>query len=121
MEIIWNLINGSRTEVPDNDYAAFVDVRDIARAHLRAYLVKEAANQRFLAAAGQFLYQNARVIIRGRFPQLEGMVPKGVPGTGLETYIVDGSKAERALGFEYRSLDSVLADTVEDLLGALSV
>lgn len=82
--------------------------------------MEEAANQRFLVAAGQFLYQNACDIIRGRFPQLEDMVPKGVPGAGLETYIVDGSKAERVSGLEYRPLDSVLVDTVEDLLGKFS-
>ncbi|GFF74580.1 hypothetical protein CNMCM6936_006523 [Aspergillus lentulus] len=115
-EVIWKLITGARKEVPENDFAAFANVKDVALAHLRAYVVEEAAGERFIVAGGQFLYQNACDIIRRRFPLLRDKVPKGVPGAHLDTYIADGTKAERVLGLQYRSLEDTLVDTVEDLL-----
>lgn len=114
-EVLWELINGSRKEVPDNDFAAFVNAKDVAQAHLKAYTLEEAANQRFIIAGGQFLYQEACDIIRKRFPQLEDKVPKGTPGARMETYIVDGSKAKKVLGIEYHDLEDTLVEVVEDL------
>ncbi|KAF7134161.1 hypothetical protein CNMCM5793_005840 [Aspergillus hiratsukae] len=116
MEVIKNLINGSLQVVPDNDFAAFANVKDVAQAHLRAYVVEKAANERFLVAGGQFLYQDACDIIRRRFPQLENKVPKGMPGVRAETYIADCSKAQKYLGLQYQSLEATLVDTVDDLL-----
>jgi nucleoside-diphosphate-sugar epimerase len=120
-EVIWNLINGSRREaVPVNDFAAFAHVKDVAEAHLKAYVEEKAANQRFIVAGGQFLYQDACDIIRRRFPELKDMVPKGEPGTCVETYLADGSKAAEILGLKYRDLEKTLVDTVGDLLNKKS-
>lgn len=116
-EVIWNLINGSRKErVPENDLAAFADVRDVANAHLKAFVEEKAANERFIVAGGQFLYQDACDIIRMRFPEMKDKVPEGVPGAMAETYIADGSKAKELLGLTYHDLESTLVDTVTDLL-----
>lgn len=119
-EKLYHLIDGSLTEVPAMDFAAFVDVRDVAQAHLLSYEVNEAANQRFLVGAGYFDYQTACDIIRAKFPSLQEKTPKGTPGASKmgQTYILDGSKAERVLGLKYRSLETTLTDTVNCLLAA---
>ncbi|KAL3449635.1 NAD(P)-binding protein [Aspergillus insuetus] len=116
-EVIWNLINGSRREaMPENDFAAFAHVRDVAEAHLKGYVEEKAANQRFIVAGGQFLYQDACDIIRTRFPELKDKVPEGKPGSRVESYVADGSKAAEILGLKYHDLESTLVDTVADLL-----
>ncbi|KAL3444392.1 NAD(P)-binding protein [Aspergillus insuetus] len=115
-ETIWNLINGSLSEVPDNDFAAFVNIHDAAQAHLRAYESEKAAGDRFIVAGGRFVKQEACDIIRRRFPELQDKVPKGIPGDYIETYIADGSKARDVLGLEYRDLETTMVEAVEDLL-----
>ncbi|PYH40460.1 SDR family oxidoreductase [Aspergillus saccharolyticus JOP 1030-1] len=115
-ETIWNLVNGSRTEVPDHDFLAFANVKDVAEAHYQAYTRAEAGGERFLVAGGRFLYQEACGILREKFPQLGDKVPYRANAGSVETYIADGSKAERVLGLQYRSLEETLVETVEDLL-----
>ena len=120
-ETIWNLVNGSRTSIPDYDYVAFANVRDVAAAHYEAYVRPQAGGERFLVAGGRFLYQDACAILRRRFPQLADKIPGGVDAGVVETYIADGGKAKRVLGLQYRNLEDTLVETVEDLLKRLAV
>ncbi|RAH84652.1 NAD(P)-binding protein [Aspergillus japonicus CBS 114.51] len=115
-ETIWNLVNGSRAEVPQNDFMAFANVHDVAEAHYQAYTRPEAGGERFLVAGGRFLYQEACEIIRKRFPDLKDKVPYREGGALDETYVADGSKAEKVLGLRYRNLEDTLVETVDDLL-----
>ncbi|RAH42905.1 SDR family oxidoreductase [Aspergillus brunneoviolaceus CBS 621.78] len=115
-ETIWNLVNGSRAEVPENDFMAFANVHDVAEAHYQAYTRPEAGGQRFLVAGGRFMYQEACEIIRKRFPELKDKVPYQEGGSRVETYVADGSKAQKVLGLRYRNLEDTLVETVEDLL-----
>ncbi|RAL16171.1 SDR family oxidoreductase [Aspergillus homomorphus CBS 101889] len=115
-EVIYNLINGSRSNVPDHDFLAFANVSDVAEAHYQAYTREEAGGERFLVSGGRFLYGEACEVIRKRFPQLRKKVPHAGGGAAVETYVADGSKAERVLGLRYRSLEDTLVETVDDLL-----
>ena len=45
-----------------------VDVRDVAFAHLQAIKVEEAANKRFLLAAGTFWFKDYSQILKDEFP-----------------------------------------------------
>jgi nucleoside-diphosphate-sugar epimerase len=118
LEVIYSLITGHRADVPPTDFAAFVDVRDVAHAHLVSFESEEAANQRFITAGGHFDYHTACDIIRQRFPSLQDKVPKDVSNLwkSERTYTADGSKAGNILGLRYRSLETTLVDTVEWLL-----
>lgn len=117
-EVIYRLFNGSITEVPATDFAAFADVRDVAQAHLQGFEKPEAANQRFLVAGGQFGYQASADIIRKNVPELKNRVLEGKPGSGAEekTYIANGSKAERVLGLKYHSLETSITDLASNLV-----
>lgn len=117
-ETIYRLFNGSITEIPAADFAAFADVRDVAQAHLQGFEKPEAANQRFLIAGGQFGYQASADIIRKNVPELKDRVLEGKPGSGAEekTYIANGSKAERVLGLKYHNLETSITDLASDLV-----
>ncbi|KAH8705845.1 hypothetical protein BGW36DRAFT_393339 [Talaromyces proteolyticus] len=119
VRIIHNLMHGSfgQTSGPDNFYP-FVDVRDVAIAALKAYQVAHAADERFFLASGRATVQMLCDILHVQFPELRHRLPMRQPEMGgLETvYDVDGSKAERILGFRYRGLLEAVADTAICLL-----
>lgn len=116
LENIQRLVNGSLEDVPPDDFVGWVDVRDVAYAHLQAFRVPEAKNQRFLLAGGQWHYQEVVDLIRREMPELKDKVPVGTPGVLTEAYITDGSHAKEVLGLEYRSLKSTVVETVEWLV-----
>jgi nucleoside-diphosphate-sugar epimerase len=115
------LIDGSSTDVPEPSFWPFVDVRDVATAHVRALESPSAGGQRILVASSMFSYQQVCDILRksDRISEEDkAKVPVGKPGQdypGSQNYTIDVSKSQRLLGLQYRSL----ADTVVD--AALSI
>ncbi|EED23494.1 cinnamoyl-CoA reductase, putative [Talaromyces stipitatus ATCC 10500] len=114
---IYRLINGSETEVPVNAFWAFVDVRDVAAAHVLAFEKPEAAGQRYLLYTSPYSYQQFCDIIREKFPQLRETTPMGTPGAPIPpVYTLDTSKAVQQLGMKFRPLEETIVDTVESFL-----
>lgn len=106
-------------EVPQNSFWSWVDVRDVALAHLRAYEIPEAGNQRFFLCKGNFSYQMMCDILREKIPELRDRVPIGKPGSGfggVELYKTDSSKAQKVLGIKFRDLDETVADAARSFL-----
>lgn len=117
----------------------FVDVRDVARAHVRA-IERPAAAGRYLCAAGTIGMREVVELLRdagyGRFalPKLgldcavgdyavrlsSYFQPKGV-GSYLRTHIgrtprFDTRKIKQQLGLQFRSIDETIRDTVADVV-----
>ncbi|KIN07192.1 hypothetical protein OIDMADRAFT_99439 [Oidiodendron maius Zn] len=114
---IYRLFNGSLKEVPDTAFWAYIDVRDLARAHYLAYTTPAAANQRYLTAARNFSYQILCDMIRAKYPELVATTPEGRANQPLpDVYRLDTSKAKKELGLEYRSLEETLFDAVDTFL-----
>ncbi|KAF1983211.1 flavonol reductase [Aulographum hederae CBS 113979] len=116
---IWRFMNGTTEEVPLTDFCGFVDVRDLADAHLRAFETPEAANQRFLVTGGNYSYQKVCDVLNALPGLGEGKVPVGKPGTTPEgeVYKYDTSRAKEVLGMRFRGLEECVMDTAESLLG----
>ena len=105
--------------VPENMFWSFVDVRDVAEAHLRAYQVPEAGGERFFICKGNFTYQQFVDALRANLPEIKDRVPIGNPGAGevpSDVYTVDTSKSQRILGLKYRSLEETIVDAARSLL-----
>jgi nucleoside-diphosphate-sugar epimerase len=114
---IYRLMNGSEKSVPDTTFYAFVDVRDVAEAHARAYESAEAAGQRFFTTGGSFTYQQVCDIIRKDFPEKVHLVPEGTPNAPFpDVYKVDNSKAKKELGLTFRSLQTTIHDQVTEFI-----
>ncbi|KAJ3178830.1 methylglyoxal reductase (NADPH-dependent) gre2 [Geranomyces variabilis] len=112
IRILYSHINGELTSVnqqPNN----FVDVRDVARAHVVAATEPRAAGQRFLLSAGAFSSARIAEIIRKRFPNLT-KVPTGDPADKLFCN-ADGSKATEILDIDYIGLEESVTDTIDAL------
>ena len=116
---IRDLIQGTLKEkLPPTGTFIWVDVRDVALAHVRAIEVPEAGGERFFVTAGYFSNKDLADIIRETYPELESKLPpKDSPSDiPADIYGIDNSKSTNVLGLKYRSLKSSVADTVKSLL-----
>jgi len=113
---IYRLFNGTTKEVPDTEFPAFTDVRDLAQAHLLAYNKEEAANQRYIISNSKYVYQEILDVIREKFPELRATTLEGEPGNIPDLMILDTSKSVKQLGLKYRTLEETIVDTVNSLL-----
>ncbi|WVF72784.1 hypothetical protein IAT40_007602 [Kwoniella sp. CBS 6097] len=126
VEFFWAWITGQKTEADlPSPFGNWVNVKDVAEAHVRALEVAEASGQRFITGAGAFSGQDYVDILRKRYPELPN-IPFGHPGINeeilKETDIFVGSKAEKVLGIRYTSLEETvvqMADSRRKRLGKL--
>jgi nucleoside-diphosphate-sugar epimerase len=116
---IRDLIQGKyKDELPPSGSYTWVDVRDIALAHVKAIESAEAQNQRFFVVAGYFSNKKILDAIAKSYPELESKLPpKDSPDdTPSDIYGVDNSKSVKVLGMKYRPFDQAIADAVKSLL-----
>lgn len=95
----------------------WVDVRDVALAHVRAIEVPEAGGKRFFVVAGYFSNKEIVDIVRDSHPELASKLPSkdlesDFPKTIFE---IDNSRSKEVLGLKYKSLKETVSDTVSSL------
>jgi len=113
---LYRLFNGTLTSVPETGFWAYVDVRDLAKAHLLSYTSAAAANKRYLISGAPYSYQIFCDIIRKRFPELKASTPEGDAGKPLpDVYKLDTSAAKRDLGIEFLGIEDTVVDAVTSL------
>ena len=131
-DVMTNMITGKMFRMPHIQYP-LVDVRDVAFAHLQGIKVPEARNQRFLTSSTSLWFNQIGEIIHAEFPNrftfsnaeakycMVWMMScfnsdvKRVAAIWGRIQQVDGSKAERVLGFKYMSHNKSLHDMVDAL------
>lgn len=114
-----DFVQGSlKDEQPSTDTSLWVDVRDVALAHVKAIEVAEAGGKRFFVTNGFFSNQEIAEAIRESHPQLESKLPpKGAPSENpTHAYGYDNTRSRELLGISYLPLKKTVADTVESLL-----
>lgn len=107
--------------LPPSGLHFWVDVRDVALAHVKAIEVPDAAGKRFFTIAGFFSNGDVANIIKENFPDLASRLPAEIKSDIPEdVYQFDNSRSKQVLGLEYRSLKESIVDTVKSLqaLGA---
>jgi nucleoside-diphosphate-sugar epimerase len=103
---------------PTGPSHVFVDVRDVATAHIRAIEKTEASGQRFLIAGGYFSNKRIAELIRESFPQYNDVLPPVASADDFpdNIYGIDISKSKTVLGIKYRDLKTCVQDTVEAMI-----
>ncbi|KAF6805561.1 NAD dependent epimerase/dehydratase [Colletotrichum sojae] len=105
--------------VPPELMHLYVDVRDVARAHLLAATTPAAGGKRFVVSPGGASNQRIANIFRAALPQLAGRIPKGDPEkTDLPEgiYGVDSSLAKTVLGLEFTKAEDTFADSARQFI-----
>ena len=109
----------AKEELPPTGVFVWIDVRDLALAHVKAAELPEAANKRFFVTAGHFNNEEIVDIMRENFPELKNELPaKGTKGGGYPedgVFGYDNSRVKEVLGIEFRSLKDTVIDTVKSL------
>ncbi|KAB8262068.1 pyridoxal phosphate-dependent transferase [Aspergillus pseudonomiae] len=113
--VLWSVASGA-DPLPVARVSAWIDVRDLAEAHVQALLKSEAGGKRFVPASGEpFSYELAADIIRGRFGWARDTVTGNYESgkKPVQGYKLDGEAVTRELGVRFRSFE----ETVVDLVG----
>lgn len=106
-------------KVPD-DKGAFIDVRDVAKAHLVAFEKDDAKGKRLLLVSGPYNSQAIINIVRNDFKSLDLVLPEGNPESGklpIHSDRWDNEKTKKILGFDFIHLDKCIHDSVQQILG----
>lgn len=95
----------------------WVDVRDVALAHVRAIEVPEAGGKRFFVVAGYFSNKDIIDIVRDSNPELESKLPPKDFESDLpkNIYEIDNRRSKDVLGLKYKPLRETVEDTVSSL------
>jgi nucleoside-diphosphate-sugar epimerase len=95
----------------------WVDVRDLALAHVEAaYIRPETSNKRFIASGpGRSTPQQQAEIIKEAFPEWAKKVTLPAIGSSLPHIGLDGSPLTKELGIKYRSLKECIVDMANQL------
>lgn len=106
---------------PTSGYGGFVDVRDVAKAHLLAFQNENTINQRLIMHNGKFCSQDIADVLNEDFSCLKGKIPVGKPHTGAlynspRGVVVDNSKTKQILGFKFIDLTKSIYDTAAQIL-----
>ncbi|KAI1451796.1 NAD(P)-binding protein [Annulohypoxylon moriforme] len=95
----------------------FVDVRDVALAHLKAVTVPEAGGNRFYVVGGYFSNKRIADVIRNSYPELAAGLPENPHDDfPADVYKFDNGKSRKILGLDYIDLEKSVKDTVQSIL-----
>ncbi|KAJ6595879.1 hypothetical protein DFH09DRAFT_1135874 [Mycena vulgaris] len=112
--------------------ASYVDVRDVAEAHVLALEKDAAGGERFVVSKSFYVYQDWLDVVQDILPSIQANLPadipasrlaelpKGVRGAGkaaVRAIEFDVRKGERVLGISYRSMEETAEDSLKDYLG----
>ncbi|GAV46989.1 hypothetical protein ZYGR_0C00310 [Zygosaccharomyces rouxii] len=100
-------------------HSEFVDVRDVARAHILAFQRDAAKGKRLAVSAGKFNSQEIVDILNYTFPQLKGNITQGLKsGVADETLgaCIGTVKTNEILGINYRTLEETTYDLTKQIL-----
>jgi len=117
-EWLTSYYSGQATDVTTSwVYHHYVNVADIGLAHVRAIEKGSETNgERFIVAAHSYSLQEQVDILRKHYPERKDIIVEGTPGQyPTFTQSIDGSKATRVLGIEYKSLETSLVELIESV------
>ncbi|KAL2840502.1 hypothetical protein BJY01DRAFT_257357 [Aspergillus pseudoustus] len=104
-------------ELPPTGTFLWVDVRDLALAHVRAIEVPAAGGRRFFTTAGYCSHKRIVDAIRETHPQLSARLPDNpIDDFPENCYGYDNGRVRNMLAVEFRSLHQGIGDTVSSLL-----
>lgn len=115
---IRDIIQGKwKEKIAPTGLVIWVDVRDVALAHVKAVEVPEAAGKRFFVTAGYYSNKELVDIVRENFPQYaEQLISKDAPSDFPENvFKIDNSRSKEILGLKYRPLKACIIDTVKSM------
>lgn len=114
--VIYSLINGTNATIPATTFPSFVDVRDLAEAHVKALTTPGAANRRLLVD-GKAMTYTGLVHALAKVPELKGRLPAE---SGEDAKVTparfEADADNELLGIKFHTIEETMADTARKLL-----
>ncbi|KAF2473121.1 NAD(P)-binding protein [Lindgomyces ingoldianus] len=118
--LLWAAQGKFKDEIPATGVYLWVDVRDVAEAHVAAFEKPEAANKRFFTVAGYFSNRDICKIIKSKFPQYKDLPSDSTPGGdypegGIQNglYGFSNKRSIDVLGLKYKTLEESVIDSIK--------
>ena len=113
--MLWKIASGQQP-LPVSRVPFWIDVRDLAAAHVGALLVADKGSRRYTVASPEhFNYGIAAQIMADEFPGLKDKVSLEKQPLD-ESYGLDGETAAKELGFQYHPFRETVRDLVAQAL-----
>ncbi|KAH7236512.1 NAD dependent epimerase/dehydratase [Fusarium tricinctum] len=110
-KMLWKIASGE-SPLPVARVPFWIDVRDLAKAHVEALLRPETGGKRYIPASPErFTYGKASHIIREHFDWAADKVSREVQAAD-ESHGVDGETAGKDLGLEYKPFSQTVVDLI---------
>lgn len=107
---LWEVAAGSST-LPEARVPVWIDVRDLAKAHVECLLRPAAGMQRYTPASPEkFSYELVAAILRGHYPAARKQVLAIDDAAAPEGYDLDWKSVSKDLGVEFHSFRECLID-----------
>ncbi|KAK9468408.1 hypothetical protein V1512DRAFT_235199 [Lipomyces arxii] len=113
--MVYGMINGS-VKTTSTMHAGWVDVRNVAEAHVKAFETPEAAGQRYFLIGGKFYYPDVVKIIQKNFPELADKLPTISDEPLPPFWDFSNEKSRKQLGIEYLTLEQSIVDLTKQLI-----
>jgi len=108
---LWKIASGEKP-LPVTRVPFWIDVRDLAEAHVEALVRPEAGNKRFTPASPEhFSYSMAAKVMLEEFDWARGSVSEEEQEVAV-SYGLDGVTVTKELGVRYRSFRETVVDLV---------
>jgi len=95
---------------------AWVHVKDVAEAHLKVLELDIASGEEFVLSGHPFTWDDVATFVREKYPE----VNTKLQGPFDPSITVDSSKAQKTLGFKWRTMEDMLVDVIEQQLSFTS-
>ncbi|KAL6453251.1 GRP2 putative NADPH-dependent methylglyoxal reductase GRP2 [Candida maltosa Xu316] len=113
-------LNHENNSTFENVSGGYISVNDIAKVQVYAIETDELVGKRLLMTNGYFSCQQILDIVNKHFPELN--LPKGTPGTEEEDFKklarVNNDTTRKLLPWEFESIESIVVDTVKQILAS---
>ncbi|RBA09676.1 hypothetical protein FPRO05_05612 [Fusarium proliferatum] len=106
-----------KDELPPTASWYWVDVRDVALAHVRALENLDAGGRRFFLMQGRMSNAQIAQVAADHYPHLKDKIPKTlVDDTPADLWEVDTAPSKDVLGLEYLDLEACIVDSLKLLM-----
>jgi nucleoside-diphosphate-sugar epimerase len=101
--------------VPGTMFPSYIDVRDLADAHVKALTTPVAVGKRYLI--GGFAFSNTAVVkvLADKFPELKSKLPDG-DEENVIVATVEAVEGNGALGMKFKTFEETVVDTTRKIL-----
>lgn len=102
-------------EIPDTGVFLWIDVRDLALAHVKAMETPDAGGKRFFVTSGYFCNNEIGEIVRNNFPEYKDKIATKGGERPKEMFKYDNSRTVDVLGIKFTPFESSIVDLVKSL------